>query len=60
MKSALANVGELRLSSVAREFEQFGKNKDITIILSETPSFISSLKDVIEKIKETHEDMREG
>jgi HPt (histidine-containing phosphotransfer) domain-containing protein len=51
MKSALANIGEAGLSSIADELEQAGKNNDMAAMLSETQGFIESLQSVIEKIK---------
>jgi CheY-like chemotaxis protein/HPt (histidine-containing phosphotransfer) domain-containing protein len=51
MKSALANIGETKLSSIAHEFEQAGKNRHMAAIISETPEFIESLRMVVEKIR---------
>jgi PAS domain S-box-containing protein len=51
MKSALANIGEAKLSSIAHEFEQAGKNRHMAAIISETPEFIESLRMVVEKIR---------
>ena len=49
MKSALANVGESELSSVAKALEQAGHEKNISYIMSETPSFIDILRAVSAK-----------
>jgi signal transduction histidine kinase/DNA-binding NarL/FixJ family response regulator len=51
MKSALANIGETELSGSAKNLEQAGRDKNISVIISETPSFLESLRNVIEKIK---------
>ncbi|MCL1959954.1 MAG: ATP-binding protein [Spirochaetes bacterium] len=51
MKSALANIGETELSSAARRLEDAGRNKNIDIMIYETPAFLKSLRTVIEKIK---------
>jgi PAS domain S-box-containing protein len=53
MKSALTNIGETQLSSIAQEFEQAGKSRHMAAILSETPDFIESLRMVIKKIRPT-------
>ena len=50
IKSALANVGNLELSSVARRLEQLGRAGDTGRILSETPAFVSSLKAYVKEI----------
>jgi signal transduction histidine kinase/CheY-like chemotaxis protein/HPt (histidine-containing phosphotransfer) domain-containing protein len=51
MKSALANIGETELSGVASKLEEAGREQKITIISNETPSFLSALRLVIERIK---------
>jgi len=51
MKSALANIGETELSASARKLEDAGRNRNIDILISETPAFLKSLRAVIEKIK---------
>jgi CheY-like chemotaxis protein len=50
MKSALANIGETGLSSFALKLEEAGRKNNISVIPTETPSFISSLRGIIEKI----------
>jgi len=50
MKSALANVGELEVSSFAAQLEQAGRNNDIDTISSETPVFLSELRTIIKKL----------
>jgi PAS domain S-box-containing protein len=51
MKSALANIGESELSTIASELEQAGRDQNINMILSALPDFIVSLRRVIEKLK---------
>jgi len=51
MKSALANVGETKLSDFALKLEQAGRNRDIAVISDETPSFLAALRAAVEKIK---------
>jgi len=51
MKSALANVGEMKLSAAAAKLEEAGRKQNIDIISAETPVFLASLLAVIEKIK---------
>ena len=51
MKSALANVGQNRLSDVAAMLEQAGRDQNIEKILAELPAFLESLYSVINKIK---------
>jgi PAS domain S-box-containing protein len=56
MKSALANVGEARLSGVAFRLEQAGRERNADIILSETPAFLNALRSVIAKNKPPEEE----
>jgi signal transduction histidine kinase/CheY-like chemotaxis protein/HPt (histidine-containing phosphotransfer) domain-containing protein/HAMP domain-containing protein len=51
MKTALANVGETDLSVEAAKLEQEGREKNIKLILSELPSFMETLRTVIEKLE---------
>ena len=51
MKSALANIGETELSLDALKLEEAGRAGDIAVMTSETPSFLNSLRAVIEKTK---------
>ena len=50
MKSALANIGEAKLSAVAYRLEEAGRQQNIAAISDETPAFLTALKAVIEKI----------
>ncbi|MCL1828257.1 MAG: PAS domain S-box protein [Oscillospiraceae bacterium] len=49
MKSALANIGEAELSSVAAGLEQSARKKDTAVLTAETPDFLSKLRTVAEK-----------
>ena len=49
MKSALANIGEERLSDAAFALEKSGDKGDISVILSETPAFLDMLRLFLEK-----------
>jgi signal transduction histidine kinase/CheY-like chemotaxis protein/HPt (histidine-containing phosphotransfer) domain-containing protein len=51
MKSALANIKETELSSSASTLEQAGRERDTSFMTSETPAFLNSLREIIEKIK---------
>jgi len=51
MKSALANIGETELSANALKLEQAGENKNISVMIRETPFFINSLRFLVEKLK---------
>jgi len=50
MKSALANIGETELSETARGLEHAVIEKNIAVMLEETPAFIDALKSLIEKL----------
>jgi HPt (histidine-containing phosphotransfer) domain-containing protein len=56
MKSALANIGEKELSTVALRLEQAGRDKNINVLLSETSNFIGEMRKVIKKIKPKDEE----
>jgi CheY-like chemotaxis protein len=56
MKSALANVGESDLCSMASDLEQAGRDLNIELILSSLPEFIVSLQKIIEKLKPVDDD----
>jgi len=57
MKSALANIGETALSETAAGLEQAGRDGDTAAMLAGAPSFLISLKAVIEKIKPKDKDI---
>ena len=51
MKSALANIGETALSVEAANLEQAGRENNIKLILSQTPSFLEKLRSIIKKLE---------
>jgi len=51
MKSALANIGEKRLSDAALALEKLGDKGDISVILSETTAFMNLLVSLLERIR---------
>ena len=65
MKSALANIGEKTLSSIAQRLEQAGRDNNINVILSETNDFVEKISLVVKEINkkniddETTEDTEE-
>jgi PAS domain S-box-containing protein len=50
MKSALANIGESELSGKAAELEQAGRDQNINFIILWLPEFLTSLKEIVEKL----------
>jgi signal transduction histidine kinase/DNA-binding response OmpR family regulator/HPt (histidine-containing phosphotransfer) domain-containing protein len=56
MKSALANIKEKALSEKARKLEEEGRNNNAGFLLSETPEFITSLREVVEKLSPKQDD----
>ena len=59
MKSALANMKKLDLSSVAFKLEQLGRDGNTGLIASETPAFIKSLRAYMEELKPKNENARD-
>jgi len=51
MKSALANIGEIRLSDAALKLEKAGNSGDMAAISSKTPELINALRSLIKEIK---------
>ncbi|MCL2808909.1 MAG: ATP-binding protein [Treponema sp.] len=51
MKSALANIGEIELSNIARILETAGKERDLSVIVDETSMLINALTALIKKFK---------
>jgi signal transduction histidine kinase/DNA-binding response OmpR family regulator len=51
LKSALANIGEIELSSAAYMLEKAGREGDYGLIAAETPSFLEKLKTVVANVK---------
>ena len=58
MKSALANIGEAGLSSMAFKLELAGRAENIPAIESETPTFLEALSEVIKKNRPKEEGER--
>jgi len=56
MKSALANVGERKMSGTAYKLELAGKDRKFNVIADETLMFINSLKSLIIKYKPADEE----
>ncbi|MCL1866448.1 MAG: ATP-binding protein, partial [Oscillospiraceae bacterium] len=52
LKSALLNIGESELSKFALMMETAGKNKDIEVILKDTPTFVEELQAVVDRFVE--------
>ena len=50
MKSALANVRKMDLSSIAQRLEAAGREGNLSILKSETPSFLESLRAFVDGI----------
>jgi CheY-like chemotaxis protein len=53
MRSALANIGEARLSDAAHKLEEAGVGGRWTAITAGTPGFIKELQSLVEKLKRT-------
>jgi CheY-like chemotaxis protein/HPt (histidine-containing phosphotransfer) domain-containing protein len=51
LKSALANIGETKLSGLAKDLEQAGREKNLAYITDETPAFLKGLRLVVDKLK---------
>jgi CheY-like chemotaxis protein len=56
LKSALANIGETKLSGIAKELEQAGRDRNTGLMAKETPELINALKSLITKLKPAEED----
>jgi CheY-like chemotaxis protein len=56
MKSALANIGETALSTVAMNLEQAGREKNIAEMADGTTVFLDSLRALIKRIKQEEDD----
>ena len=59
VKSALANVGETRLSAEAAKLEQAGRDRDINRILLELPGFLELLFVVINKFETQDRELKD-
>jgi signal transduction histidine kinase/DNA-binding response OmpR family regulator len=51
LKSALANIGETKLSDFARELETAGRDKNTSLISNKNSEFLSELRVVMDKLK---------
>jgi PAS domain S-box-containing protein len=50
IRGALANIGEEKLSEVAKKLEMAGRERDAAVIANETPDFLINLQDFIKKV----------
>jgi signal transduction histidine kinase/CheY-like chemotaxis protein len=55
MKSALANIGEKKLSAAAYELEQAGEEKNVSLMLKNTSAFINMLQSIVDRLKPVNE-----
>jgi HPt (histidine-containing phosphotransfer) domain-containing protein len=55
VKSALANIGRMDLSAIALKLEQLGRGGNTEAIIAETPEFLDSLRECVEKLKQREE-----
>jgi HPt (histidine-containing phosphotransfer) domain-containing protein len=53
LKSALANIGESKLSDFAKLLEQAGREQNIAVISEKTPKFLNELQALVNKLKST-------
>ena len=51
IKSALANIGEEKLSDIALKLEKAGREKNLKFIIAETPALINKLQSLIAEFK---------
>jgi CheY-like chemotaxis protein len=56
IKSALANIGKMRLSAAAMKLEQAARDGDVEAIASETPAFINGLRAFIGELTPEEEE----
>jgi len=56
MKSALANIGEGKLSSFAHKLERAGKEQDFAVMFGLTSVFLDDLRKLIERVTPKEED----
>ena len=50
MKSALANIGEAKLSDFAFMLEQAGREQNVAVLTHETPAFLTALRKLVKKL----------
>jgi PAS domain S-box-containing protein len=51
LKGALANIGEAKLSALAKDLEQAGRESALDFIADMTPGFLAGLQEVLEGLK---------
>ena len=56
IKSALANIGEKELSGAALKLEKAGRDKDLALMLNETPQLLDALKSLLVKLTAAQKD----
>jgi CheY-like chemotaxis protein len=59
IKGVLATIGKMALSAVAMKLEELGRQGDVEAIISETPAFVSSLRDFVEELASEQESAEE-
>jgi len=60
MKSALANIGEIKLSHVALRLEHAAQNREISVLAAETTEFMHTLQALLGKYKRPETDNNDG
>jgi hypothetical protein len=50
-KSALSNIRESELSNIALKLEIAGKDKNVAIIVAETPAFVAALRSLVDSLE---------
>jgi CheY-like chemotaxis protein len=50
IKSALANIGETKLSGIASKLENAGREENTEVMLSETPALIEAIRSLVKKL----------
>jgi CheY-like chemotaxis protein len=56
LKSALTYIGKMDISAVALKLEQLGRDKNIDVIKAEAPTFLVSLKTIINELTKENPD----
>jgi HPt (histidine-containing phosphotransfer) domain-containing protein len=60
LKSVLANIGEGKLSAMAAELEQAGRDSATDFISDKTATFLAGLRAVLDKLSEAHAEDDDG
>jgi HPt (histidine-containing phosphotransfer) domain-containing protein len=55
IKNALNNIDEKELANTANELEKAGRNRDFTVIINNTPAFLTALQALVLKFKQEEE-----